>query len=408
MARKGDRLRVWLGETEIAVLTSKDRLGRLTCRYTEDALTEWSLNAPLLSCSLPLSDRPVDATAFFRGLLPEGDALRILAERANVTTSDVFSLLDHYGRDVAGAVVVSREDPGERKTGMQVLSESELEDAVDSLAENPLGAIDESELSLAGLQDKILLVKTRQGWARPLGGTPSTHILKVDDLRFPGLVRAEKECLDLARSIGLTTVDAEIINVGDRDCLVVSRFDRLGQGADLKRIHQEDLCQAVGLDPIQQNGRIKYERYGGPGFKDMASVLDRYSAEPSAQMEKLVQIITFTVAIGNADAHGKNLAFLHPSPEAITLAPLYDTVPTRLWPKLRAEAAMSVGGQPDIENITINAIVREAQRWPLNEDKAIAAAEKTADALLDLTSSRSTSVDSYVHDRATKLLEHKT
>jgi hypothetical protein len=63
-------------------------------------------------------------------------------------------------------------------------------------------------------------------------------------------------------------------------------------------------------------------------------------------------VVTFTVAIRNADAPGKNLSLLHPAPGIVSLAPLYDTVPTVMWRKLPARAAMWItrgppgGGDP--------------------------------------------------------------
>ena len=74
-------------------------------RYTEQALQRFPRNSPLVSCSLPLDDQPRDATAFLAGLLPEGHALQVLATRAGVATSNVFDLLERYGRDIAGALV---------------------------------------------------------------------------------------------------------------------------------------------------------------------------------------------------------------------------------------------------------------------------------------------------------------
>lgn len=56
-------------------------------------------------------------------------------------------------------------------------------------------------------------------------------------------------------------------------------------------------------------------------------------------MSRLLGAATFTVLIGNADAHGKNVALLHPSPDRVALAPLYDMVPTVFWPTLRKRAA---------------------------------------------------------------------
>lgn len=73
--------------------------------------------------------------------------------------------------------------------------------------------------------------------------------------------------------------------------------------------------------------------------------------------------MTFNVLIGNADAHGKNLSLLHDPLGTTRLAPLYDTVPTVLWPKLRTASAMRVNGKEDLDSITIEDIAAEARQW---------------------------------------------
>lgn len=181
MTRRGDRLGVWMAGVQVATLIADDSIGNVSCEYSDDALSRWSRNSPVLSCSLPLAEGKQRATAFFRGLLPEGDAMRLLAERAGVATTDTFALLDRYGRDVAGALVVGSDPVDTAQFGIDPLSDDGLEMAVDGLSENPLGVDDQSELSLDGLQDKLLLVKVGSRWGRPLRGMPSTHILKVDD-----------------------------------------------------------------------------------------------------------------------------------------------------------------------------------------------------------------------------------
>lgn len=381
MAR-AERLGVWLDGVRIADLT-EDTGGSIAARYTAEALARWPRNSPLISCSLPLGERPLPALAYCRGLLPEGDALRTLAARADLAASDTFGLLERYGRDVAGALTIAEEEPGEPAPGVETYDATSLEQAIDDLDEHPLGAHDDSELSLAGLQDKLLLVDLgERGWGRPLHGRPSTHILKVDDPRRPGLIDAEAECLRLARAIGLTTIDPELVTIGEHRCLIVPRFDREEASGAIARIHQEDLCQATGTDPAQREGRGKYERSGGPGLKAAAALLDSYAGDVEAQLDRLVEIVTFTVLIGNADAHGKNLAFLHPHPERIELAPLYDTVPTVLWPKLRTEAAMSIGAQVSLPDVTLADIVREARLWRHPADRAEDAARRTIGAAL--------------------------
>lgn len=409
MARRGRRLDVWIDGVRAAQL--EDARSSIRCRYSEEALSRWALNSPLLSCSLPLDTRPLDATAFCIGLLPEGQALQTMAANAGLAANDTFGLLDRYGRDVAGALVITGEgeSPDLFEFGVQAYNSDELADAVAELDEFPLGAHEDSELSLAGIQDKLLLVRSASGrWGRPIGGVPSTHILKRDDPRFPGLVEAEAHCLLLARALDLTTIDVELVELASQTCLIVSRYDRVVEGEEVRRLHQEDLCQALAVDPSESRGRAKYERAGGPSLRQAAELLDTYARDRTAELDRLARIVTFTVLTGNADAHGKNLSLLHPDPESIALSPLYDTVPTLLWPQLRKEAAMAVGGQPMLEDMGIADIVREAARWHHGSERVRMLAEETIAAALSAIEDDVISADSrtakLIRRRAKKLL----
>lgn len=401
-----DRLGVWLDGRHVADLV-RGRWPEIRCRYTEEALDLWPRNSPVLSCSLPLQSRPHHALSFCKGLLPEGQALQALAADAGLAVNETFGLLARYGRDIAGALVISEDPPDERRFGVETYTADTLEAAVDELDRYPLGSHDDSELSLAGLQDKLLLVELDGGgWGRPLHGRPSTHILKRDDPRHPGLVEAEGLCLDLARTIGLTSIESSLSTIGDSRCLIVSRFDRLRDGGGpVTRVHQEDVCQALAIDPEGNRGRAKYESGGGPALRDVARLLDSYAGDPEAELDRLLATVVFTVAVGNADAHGKNLALLHPDPESIELAPLYDTVPTVLWPRLRTEAAMSIGGQVSLPDVTLADILREAAAWNHPQHRARAVAEQTIDALTEAIEAEAIPPDSGVAERVRRSAE---
>src|SRR5438270_8488014 len=275
-----DRLQVWLEGTHVADIEGRRRSdARLYLRYTDAALDRWPLNTPLVSCSLPLSKRPAAANAFLRGLLPEGDALAVMAAEARISVADTFGLLERYGRDVAGALVIGADPPDEGRFALEHYSDETLGQEVGALDQHPLGTHDDSELSLAGLQNKLLLVKTGDGWARPRHGYPSTHILKAEDRRYPGIAEREYECLLLAREVGLTHVATEFLVLGGIPCLITERYDRVVIDAGIERMHQEDLCQARGIDGSGNRGRAKYQRGGGggPGFGEAAGLLDAYA-----------------------------------------------------------------------------------------------------------------------------------
>lgn len=381
-----DTLIVWLGEEPVAEL--RRHRSRLQLQYRPEVVERFG-GLPLLSCSLAVRHRPADATNFFDGLLPEGQFRAALAARARLAATDIFGLLARYGRDIAGAVAVGdpADDLANRSPRILRLTASDLDDEVARLPNEPLGLHDDSELSIAGFQNKMLLVSVGPGeWARPIAGTPSTHILKVDSQAHPGVVAAEADAMRLARTIGLTTVDVELTTFSGVPCLIVERFDRLVESGTVHRLHQEDACQALGLPPTQKYelpGRGQHRAGGGPELEQIARLLDTYARDQVDELTRLVRVATFTAAIGNADAHGKNLAFLHTARGEVVLAPLYDTVPTVLFPRLKDEAAMTIGGATDLATVSVSDIVREAGRWHLDAVKARTAAIETAESLRD-------------------------
>lgn len=375
-------LGVWLHGAHVAEISTTGP-GQVICRYTREAQERWPGGVPLLSCSLPLaSTRYRDAGLWFRGLLPEGRALQAMAGRARAPTYDTYSMLARFGRDVAGAVVVADEAPGPRPGAVEPYRADGLEEEVAGLEDRPLALHDDSELSLAGLQNKLLLVGLDGGWGRPIGGRPSTHILKAEDRRYPGLITMEAGCLRLARAVGLTAVDVTVETFADIDCLIVSRFDRRIVDGTVVRVHQEDACQALARDPEANGRRGTYEGSGGPTWAEVAGLLDRYAESPLEELARLAGAVAFTVAIGNADAHGRNIAFIHEPTGFIRLAPLYDTVPTVLWPKLPDRAAMRVNGRIGLAEVTVDDIVAEARAWRLDPKRAGAAAVSTLQGLL--------------------------
>ncbi len=404
---KPEPLGVWMDGLLIAELTPR-RPWELHCRYTDEALARWQSLSPVLSCSLPLQKGRMNASVFADGLLPEGQHRQALSADLKVATNDIYSLLRRFGRDVAGALVIATEEPPERTPEAIPYTGDSLEQEVVGLPDRPLAIHDDSELSIAGLQDKLLLVRMPDGgWGRPAHGYPSSHILKVDDPLRPGLVAAESECLKLAARVGLTTVEVELDMIADRPCLVVSRFDRgIDADARVRRTHQEDLCQALARSANAARGRGKYQDAGGPSLREAADLLDRYAAKPQDQLDRLLAATTFTVLIGNADAHGKNLALLHPTPETVELAPLYDTVPTVLWPKLRKRGAMSIAGRWDLEAITVENLLDEAGAWRHPRDRARKVATVTAEGLREaaLELGTGSELTHYVIERAERLL----
>lgn len=404
--------RVWLSGEPIGHITSRSRTS-IAFEYDDDVLARFPLNTPLLSCSLPTRRGAHNARAFMAGLLPEGEARRFLAQQAGCVSTDVFSLLDAFGRDVAGAVWIGSEPPSDVTTHVDSYSPDDMEREVLGLQDRPLAIYDDSALSIAGIQNKMVLVRNADGtWGRPVGGFPSTHILKIDDRRHAGVVRAEHTCLQIARAANIPAANSEVSTIGGIDCIIVERFDRTDIHGNPVRIHQEDACQALGFDLEGKDPRAKYEAHGGPTLKQVAGVLVSHARDRQAELLALLDQLAFTVAIGNADHHAKNISFMHTTPDTVALAPLYDTVPTALWPNLSSHAAMSVGAAVDLPDITARDVVREAERWGVLETTAQVHLSDTLERILHATSTVENSgeadVTNWTRTRTHRLLDSMT
>lgn len=336
-----ERLEVHLGGELLATLEDRG-MGFVALTFSEQAFKRYGVGARVLSLSLPIAqDVPAEgATQFLRGLLPEGPALERVAQQLRLSTNDTFGLLRELGRDSAGAlVIVPAGTPLGGRDEVDWLDDHALADWIRALPDNPLGLdpTGEVRLSLAGVQDKLVVsVQPESGViGRPLHGTPSTHILKPPSLavdgygrpRTPAIVENEAFCMRLAQAAGLSVASSEVRFVEGRPTLLVARYDRRTQDGRIERIHQEDACQALGIDPLH-----KYEESGGPSLEAISRVIREFSAEPLRDIYRLLDMTALNLVVGNLDAHGKNFSFLLHADGSVVLAPGYDIVSVTAYP----------------------------------------------------------------------------
>lgn len=342
-------LDVFLGSAKVGVLEQDDH-GALWFAYDSEWL--FSNEATALSASLPLRSgkfKSSQCRPFFAGLLPEEEKRELVAKRFGVSERNDFAILEKIGAECAGAVSLlppGQQPPGEAANYRQI-HPTELEEKLRGLPKTPLMVGEDGiRLSLAGAQGKAAVMIRDGNYYLPLEGSPSTHILKPDSERFPGLVDNEFFCMRLAARIGLAVAPVTIGRAGDIRFLQVERHDRLESEEGIwKRVHQEDFCQALGIPP-----ELKYQTEGGPGLKTCFGLVREVSSAPIPDVLGLFDAIVFNYLIGNYDAHGKNFSFLYEDGEA-RLAPLYDLVSTAAYPELSGDMAMKIGGEREAERL---------------------------------------------------------
>jgi serine/threonine-protein kinase HipA len=355
MARTLD---VYLQDDLVGHLVQDDG-GQMLFDYTED----WQNKpgASPLSQSLPLQKevfKGKECRAFFAGILPEESKREIIARNLGISARNDYAMLEQIGGECAGAVTFIPAGGAlpEGNYGYRKLSEKELAGILRELPKRPLLAGDAGiRLSLAGAQDKVA-VRIEDGEVSvPLGGAPSTHILKPAVERFDGVVFNEALCMKLAAASGLPAAPVETRKVDGVDFLLIERYDRYHRPVPngepvLERLHQEDFCQAQGIV-----SEFKYQKEGGPSLKQCFALLREVSSAPVIDLARLLDAVIFNYLVGNNDAHGKNFSLLYKIQEngnrEIRLSPLYDIVSTVYYPELSRDMAMKLGREYSSEKI---------------------------------------------------------
>ncbi len=297
-----------------------------------------------LSLSLPFTaDNRIEGEVvrnYFDNLLPDSDGIRKrISARFRTKGTDVFTLLQAVGRDCVGAVQLL--PPGVTPEGFdqlryEVLTTEQIEKILGALGDHAgMGAQEDEEdfrLSIAGAQEKTALLLVDGQWCRPLGATPTTHLLKPPigitpgrnlDLRLS--VENEWLCNQIVRALGLPAAECQIQDFGARRALVVTRFDRRWQAEGwIARLPQEDFCQAKGVASAQ-----KYEQMGGPSLEACLAVLKGGEAfhEDGRHFLCAQLLFWFLAAI---DGHAKNFSLFVLPGGRYRMTPLYDVLSA--WP----------------------------------------------------------------------------
>lgn len=378
-------LNVWLHGIHIARL-SEPRPFRLRMDFTTAALDTFGEGSRVLSLSLPITTEPaIDGeggarravAAFIEGLLPEGNLRQHIAAEARVPVTDTMGLLQRVGAECAGAVQILPEgaDPG---TGhVRELTDPEVTRLIADLPTYHLPDGATAHASLAGIQDKVLLVALPDGaWGWPEAGAPSTHIIKPEPLgsALPQLIQCENWAMRVARRADVAAAESRLAHFDEREAIIVTRYDRTPSG---ERLHQEDFCQALGLDPqAKYESRAEFER-DGSRLRRLARTAAARSLEPDAFRTALIKAVTFNIVIGNGDAHSKNYSLLIDRSGSVSLAPIYDAAPLmHLDPRYKGTGHV-INGRTNIDAVDIDDLADEAASWGMSRRRARVIVEST-------------------------------
>jgi serine/threonine-protein kinase HipA len=309
------------------------------------------------------------ASSFFGGYALEGRQRDRLTQRRGISNpSDLYAMLREFGSSIAGAVTIS--DPG---------SELPLEPRYDPIGEGEvigrlrraasdgdLGSDDQSRSMLAGYQPKLLLARFGNQWYLPHGRAHSTHILKPRLPGRPDSLAREHYGHALATALGLAHYRTELIGTGVRQYLAIERFDRVVNGETVTLVHQEDAAQALGLAWVDDDAKFQNpdspRDSHRPSAYRIAELLGSLQGE-GRPVADFLRRLTFTVLLGDNDAHAKNLAILHVPGQSV-LADVYDAVPNLFQDgRVDYNLALAIDRCFDHRRISAAHLIREAESW---------------------------------------------
>ena len=385
---------------ELYVLMDNQRMGRvrqgdngkLSFVYDEQWRNSETSYPLSLSMPLALSEHPHDKIdGFLWGLLPDNEGtLNRLGRDHHVSPRSAFALISAVGEDCAGAEQFIRPERLDALNAfaladIQWLTEKEIAERLRILRGNyAAGRLprDEGQFSLAGAQPKTAFLFEGGKWGVPSGRIPTTRILKPPTGEFEGHAENEHYCLQLARALGLTVPNSQILTFEGQIAIAVDRYDRIQMEGIWHRVHQEDMCQGLGFPPTK-----KYQNEGGPSAGDIVGLLRDYSRAPAADVQTFVEALAFHWLIAGTDGHSKNYSVLIGAGGNVRLAPLYDLASILPYADKglhKAKLAMKLGGEYLIREIRLYHWKKMAKELRLDTDQLVQRVDSFAEQLPEL------------------------
>jgi serine/threonine-protein kinase HipA len=346
----GEKLEVWYADRLVGHI-ERNSASVLDIGFCYDAAWMAAPDSFPVSIRMPLSVRrhePAVVYPWFLNLLPEGSTLEMVGAILHVHEADVFAILQEMGGDVAGALEIRKhgEPTAANRPRNRRLTEAELAETIKRLPERPLLVGEDGiHMSVAGAQEKLPVVRYADGGiGLALNGAASTHILKPRNSKFRAAVENEAFCLRLAAAVKLPAAEVSMHSAAGVDYLLVKRYDRIIENGVVRRLHQEDFCQATGFPPsLKYEWNAQIQRHG-PGLK---ACLDALNLTATAAVNKIrfMDYMLFSVLCGNVDAHAKNYSLLILDRANLTMAPLYDVMNGDIYDNVTRNLAMKIAGK---------------------------------------------------------------
>ena len=361
------------GETEFVtagkfVLTT-DRRGIPTGRFVYgQSYLERGNTVAIDPLELKLGNRTCETNLLkgvfgaLRDASPDYWGRRVIEKRSGRTQLGEIEYLLYSPDDRAGALGfgLNREPPAPRRKFNQTIELERLQafaDAIIADEEIP----DDADTEQA--QD-LMFGGTSMGGARPKAVVEDSNTLWIAKFNRPddkwNDARVEHAMLMLARECGLQTSESKVITIGERDVVMVKRFDREYTKAGYRRGRMLSALTLLRTDDDPQRG----ENWS---YVSLVEDVRRVSSQPRLDAPELFRRMCFNALISNIDDHPRNHAMVAMDTDW-KLSPAYDLTPSTPISVEHRDLALECGDMGRFANA--ENLLSQCERFYLKPDDA--------------------------------------
>lgn len=297
-----------------------------------------------------------------RDASPDYWGRRVIERNLRKTQLSELDYLLYSPDDRAGALGfgLNKIPPAPKQVFNQTVQLKKLQDLADAIMREETIS---SDPDLHQINDLILL-GTSMGGARPKAVVEDKEGLwiakfnRADDQW--NNARVEHAMLTLARNCGISSAESRIEYIGNRDVLLVKRFDREKTVNGYLRAR---MISALTLLRAEDT----YESRNKWSYVLLAEELRRCSAEPKKDAVELFHRLCFNALISNIDDHPRNHALIAKA-DQWRLSPAYDLTVSLPISQEHRDLALICGDAGRFANATN--ILSQSARFLLEKDEA--------------------------------------
>ncbi|MDT8448682.1 MAG: type II toxin-antitoxin system HipA family toxin [Wenzhouxiangellaceae bacterium] len=297
-----------------------------------------------------------------RDASPDYWGRRVIEKHAGLARLGEIDYLLQSPDDRAGALGfgLNREPPAPRRRFNRTLDLERLQRMADAIIADEAPP---STTEAAQVED-LMLIGTSMGGARPKAVIEDDSGLWIAKFNCPddkwNYARVEQAMLTLARTCGLRVSRSRVTTIGDRDVLLVKRFDREKTEQAYRRARMLSALTLLRADDTHHD-REKWS------YILLAEELRRIVSQPKSDAPELFRRMVFNALISNTDDHPRNHAVIAMDRDW-ALAPAYDLVPSPEVSTERRDLALTCGNAGRYANA--ENLLSQAARFLLEEDEA--------------------------------------